>query len=112
MSLGLVVDQDSLSSPLPQLAGAPFDDWWQILLLQLDTDGTLTGHRWDNSSWSNDQKISLKKGPSNPKFTAIAQHHEGRLYGILEGILHEYRWDKSDPYSMLYVGKVSLGTDS
>lgn len=84
----------------------------QILLLQLSSEGVLTGHRWDSSDWSSNQQINLKRGPSDPKFTAIAQHHEGRLYGVVDGAVHEYRWDKSDPYSMLYVGEVDIATDS
>ena len=105
---GNAIQKVAGSGPLPQLAGAPFDSWFQILLLSLDSDGSLSGHWWNNERWATNQNINLRNAPSNTRFTAIAQHHERHLYSVVDGVIQEYRWEKEDPLSMLYVGEVDL----
>ena len=100
-------------TPQPQIAAAVFDGFFQIMVVQHDPDGGVTGHRWDRTQWNTNQKITFGNGgPTNPKFGYIAQNADGRFYGTMDGAIHEYRWYGSDPYSWLYVGPVGILNDT
>jgi len=92
------------------MVSAPFDGFFQILVVARNADGSVTGYRWDrNKTWNVDQKIKFSNGgPTNPNFGYIAQDGDGRFYGTMDGEIHEYRWYTSDPLSFLWVGKVGI----
>ncbi|OIW30306.1 hypothetical protein CONLIGDRAFT_681082 [Coniochaeta ligniaria NRRL 30616] len=100
------------NNPLPQVAGAPFDYWFGSQLTLLNNDGTLSATFWDNSTstWNELTHTSMRGGQVGG-FKAIAQHHERRLYAVVNGTVQEYRWEQSDPLTMISVGKVTLATD-
>ncbi len=98
-------------NPAPQFAGSPFNNWADSLVVARNPDGFLTGYSWNGSHWVLDNTITLAGGPSKPSFDYIALNMEGRFYGIIGGVIHEYRWYAADPYTFDYVGPVTiLGT--
>lgn len=99
------------TNPLPQVAGAPFNSWLESTVLVLNSDGSLTGNWWDNSTWTTNQHMNLLGGQTGPAFKAIALHHERRMYAVTNGTIQEYRFEVSDPSTLIYVGKIGLATD-
>ena len=90
-------------------AATQFDNFFQILIVSRNPDGSLLGYRWDREEWSVDMEIKLSNGgPADPKFDHIAQNSDGRFYGTMDGEIHEYRWYNPDPYTFLYVGPVGI----
>ncbi|KAJ9151575.1 hypothetical protein NKR19_g4809 [Coniochaeta hoffmannii] len=108
---GLQPANDLSSSPPPQIAGAPFDYWFQSLLTILNDDGALYATWWDNSTWTGTRLLNVK-GDHATGFKAIAQHHERRIYAVVNGTIQEYRWEQTDPLTIISVGKVTLATDT
>lgn len=105
---GLPVD------PPPQIAGAPFDSWSSSQVTMLNADGSLSGVWWDDSTstWNELAPLNMGSGQAGSgAYGAIAQHHERRLYAVGNGTIQEFRWEASDPMTMIYVGKVTLATD-
>lgn len=101
------------NNPPPQIAGAPFNYSFSAQLTILRGDDTLEGTWWDNSTsaWKGVETLGVKGGGRPGGFTAIAQHHERRLYAVVDVTVQEYRWEQSDPMTMTSVGKVTLATD-
>ncbi|KAB5531248.1 hypothetical protein GE09DRAFT_1228050 [Coniochaeta sp. 2T2.1] len=103
------------NNPLPQIAGAPFDNWFSSQLTVLNNDGSLSVAYWDNatSTWEPLTHANMKgaEGAATGGFEAIAQHHERRLYAAVNGTVMEYRWEAAEPGTLISVGRVALATD-
>jgi hypothetical protein len=69
------------------------------------------GFRYDSNVWRGNRRVALNNGPSNLRFSAIAQNLDHRVYAISGGAIHEYSWTEEDPMNMSYVGLVKLGPE-
>jgi hypothetical protein len=110
---GHVLAENLPTNPPPQIAAAPFGNWFNAQVTLLNKGGSLSGRWWDNSSaaWYETENMAIKGGPTAGGFQAIAQHHERRLYAVVNGTIQEYRWEAKDPFTFISVGKVTLATD-
>jgi hypothetical protein len=70
-------------------------------------DGILYGTWFDGADWKHYTALAVK-GPYVNGFKAIAQHYERRLYAVVNGTVQEYRWEESDPMTLISVGEVAL----
>ncbi|KAH7120641.1 hypothetical protein EDB81DRAFT_861703 [Dactylonectria macrodidyma] len=82
-----------------------------ILAVNLGSDGNLVGRYSDNSIWSDDYAPTLHGSPSgissSSNFTAISAHAGRRVYGIVDGEIHEWKFSDDTPMDWTYVGQVN-----
>ncbi|KAH7139724.1 hypothetical protein B0J13DRAFT_527396 [Dactylonectria estremocensis] len=82
-----------------------------ILAVNLGGDGSLVARYSDNSIWSDDDAPTLHGSPSgisaSSNFTAIAAHAGRRVYGIVDGEIHEWKFSDDTPMDWTYVGQVN-----
>ncbi len=95
-----------------ELSGTAFEGFNKTFLASLNTGGGLTGYYWDGSGngWIPNQPLTINNDPkgASQSFTSIAQNYQQRLYAITNDTIQEYRWDTSNPLTLIYVGEVAL----
>lgn len=77
----------------------------EILVIELERNGTLASSYYDGMSWHLDFKITFSGDPSQD-FSTIALNGDQRFYGLTNGTISEYRWELNSPLEFIYVGKV------
>lgn len=100
------------TSPQPQYAASPFDNYVQTLVIYREPEGTLTGYHWDNETWDTQDNLTMSDGPDPANFSSIAMNMARRFYGVMDGQIEEYAWNASDPFNFVYVGPVDITVNS
>ncbi|KAH7127863.1 hypothetical protein B0J13DRAFT_679389 [Dactylonectria estremocensis] len=88
---------------------------YNLMVINIEEDGTLTGRYWNDANWSEPEAPGYKSSPSgfsaSSKFTAISVHAGRRIYGIVDGEILEWKFEKSTPMDWIYIGKVTTVSD-
>ncbi|KAH7176844.1 hypothetical protein EDB81DRAFT_773647 [Dactylonectria macrodidyma] len=84
---------------------------YNLIVINIEEDGTLTGRYWNDSVWSEPDAPTFKSSPSgfssSSSFTAISVHAGKRIYGIVDGEILEWKFEEDTPMEWTYVGQVN-----
>ncbi|KAK4157087.1 hypothetical protein C8A00DRAFT_11994 [Chaetomidium leptoderma] len=97
------------STTTPNMASFSYD-LVNMMVVTVDGEGGLGVRTWDTKSWSTVEPPNLlpaAQAPTNPHFTAIAGHPRRRLYGVVNGTIHEWEFSSLSPLQWSYIGNVS-----
>jgi hypothetical protein len=87
-------------------------DLVNVAVVTVDGDGRLGMRTWNTRSWSAVQTpnlLSVQGAPANPKFSAIAGNPQRRIFGIVDGVIHQWEFFSLSPLQWNYVGEVPAG---
>ena len=88
-----------------------------MIVADIQGNGGVVARWWDKSMWSTATNPILRGSPKGIKasegFTAISGHAERKMYGIVNGEIHEWSFDTETPMEWTYNSQVktSLGED-
>ncbi|RSL50323.1 hypothetical protein CEP54_011977 [Fusarium duplospermum] len=83
------------------------------LVVNIDGEDGLVARWYDDKTaeWSQPQAPELKDSPkgmsASSNFTAIAGNGDKRLYGLVDGAIHEWTFESKAPLTWNYVGEVN-----
>ncbi|KAL2181777.1 uncharacterized protein P884DRAFT_253872 [Thermothelomyces heterothallicus CBS 202.75] len=104
-STGFAPDAGSGS---PNIASFSYD-LVNIMIVDVDPDGDLEVRTWDTRSWSDLQPPNLVPSdgaPESPKFSAVAGNSQRRVFGIADGVIHQWEFFSLSPLQWSYRGVV------
>ncbi|KAK9419154.1 hypothetical protein SUNI508_01131 [Seiridium unicorne] len=92
---------------LQQFAATSFRERKHVLMGALFSNGSVVGKHYDPDlgNWHNQAELNLVDSPQT-NFSTIAMTADARLYGISNGMIHEYDMDGDDPYTFHWLGAV------
>lgn len=105
-SIGSITDEVVSAN----LAVVSFDG--SILVTGIRSDSGLKARWWDGSSWSEEEAPDFNCSSEDTsishlsQFTAIATNSDRRVYGIVDGVIYDWRFDHETPLEWECVGIV------
>ncbi|KAK4443366.1 hypothetical protein QBC34DRAFT_430807 [Podospora aff. communis PSN243] len=84
-------------------------DLVNMAVITVDEKGAVGMRTWDTRKWSEVATPNLlagKNAPTNPVFSAIAGNPQRRVYGIVDGVIHQWEFFSLSPLQWNYVGQV------
>ncbi|KAK4245407.1 hypothetical protein C7999DRAFT_43073 [Corynascus novoguineensis] len=98
----------------PNIAAFSYD-LVNIMIVNIDPDDDLEVRIWDTDSWSSLEAPNLSasdEAPEGPKFTAVAGNSQRRVFGIADGIIHQWEFFSLSPLQWSYRGIVPTVLES
>ncbi|KAH6850293.1 hypothetical protein B0I37DRAFT_110630 [Chaetomium sp. MPI-CAGE-AT-0009] len=80
-----------------------------MMIVNVDPDGDLEVRTWDTQTWSGLEAPNLLSGdgaPSEPKFSAVAGTSQRRVFGVVNGTVHQWEFFTLSPRQWGYRGAV------
>ncbi|KAH8734285.1 hypothetical protein BGZ61DRAFT_584329 [Ilyonectria robusta] len=81
------------------------------IIVDLNDQGGIRARWYNKSTWSTSSEPNLADSPDGMSvssgFTAISGHADRRIYGIVNGTIHEWSFDTTTPMTWTYVGEVT-----
>lgn len=95
-------------NPAPRFAASVFDNFFQMVVVALRSDGEVTVNHWNRDRWNVNRKMTTVAGPGNLKFNAVAMNNDRVFYGVSGGKILKYVVDAKTPTSFVYSEEVPI----
>jgi len=85
------------------------------MIVNIDPDDDLEVRIWDTESWSDLEAPNLSasdEAPESPKFTAVAGNSQRRVFGVVDGTIHQWEYFSLSPLQWSYRGIVPTALES
>ena len=96
------------TSSIANLASFSYD-LVNMAVVTVDEQGGIGMRTWDTREWSSASTPNLltaDKAPPSPKFSAVAGNPQRRVYGIVDGNIHQWEFFSLSPRQWNYLGQV------
>lgn len=94
----------------PNIAAFSYD-LVDIMVISVQQDGGSTVRIWDSNAWVVNQTPTFGAAPqellATSTFSAIAGNPQKRIYGVVNGTIHEWEFTSRQPLEWRYIGTVS-----
>jgi hypothetical protein len=80
-----------------------------MMIINVDPDGDLEIRTWDTKAWSGldpPNLIDAEGVPDEPRFAAVAGTSQRRVFGVVNGTVHQWEFFTLSPRQWAYVGTV------
>ncbi|KAH6627826.1 hypothetical protein F5144DRAFT_577005 [Chaetomium tenue] len=80
-----------------------------MMIISVDPDGDLEVRTWDTKAWSGldpPNLLAAEGAPDEPKFEAVAGTSQRRVFGVVNGTVHQWEFFALSPRQWGYLGTV------
>ena len=80
-----------------------------MMIISVDPEGDLEVRTWDTKAWSGldpPNLLTAEGAPAEPKFEAVAGTSQRRVFGVVNGTVHQWEFFTLSPRQWGYLGAV------